>query len=149
MEFVESNKLHAYLVALVQLHLFDGSTNSLITKAVNVQIHLKTGEITLMTCLVTLLDGSCTLVLGHNWLSHYNPLIDWVKSSITFCTSKHASLIPLSSHPRILNSVLPEPTPTLNPVPLSIPSISKTPDCPRLATPSIEFVSHSKFMRAC
>ena len=42
------------------------------------------------TCmfLCQLLDGSCFLILEHNWLTCHNPLIDWVSSSISFCSPK-------------------------------------------------------------
>ena len=82
--FINKNSLYSYFVSLLQLCLFDGTTNSTITEAINLSICLSISDITLMTFYVTLLGGSYSLVLEHNWLILHNPLIDWVLSSISF-----------------------------------------------------------------
>src|SRR5882724_10117004 len=84
-------------------------------QALNLKICFPTGEYQNLTFYVTLLDQSCMIVLVYCWLTHYNPLIDWVLASITFWqTVQHDS----KSSPSI--KMLPSSAPsveTLDPVP--------------------------------
>ena len=48
-----------------------------------------------MNFYLALLDSECKLVLGHNWLTRFNPLIDCVLSSIEFRTFAGSLPVPL------------------------------------------------------
>src|SRR4029077_14680425 len=89
--------LQTYPIPPLQLRLFDGSMNNMITQAINLSVRFLSGVVNLTTFYVTPLDGSCTIVLGHNWLAQNNPLIDWASSSISFRTPVQPSPVRLSS----------------------------------------------------
>ena len=105
---VLKHQLRTYKINLIPLRLFDGTTNSVIRSTVDLLLHFPSGDKQTIMFYVTPLEASCITVLGHNWLTCYNPLIDWVLGSIKFrspletdsLTSPEAvAMAPLSSDP--------------------------------------------------
>jgi hypothetical protein len=89
---------------------------------------------------VTPLDPSCPVVLGFNWLTRYNPLIDWVLGSIAFRPHLFERSIPtLTSSARAAQ--LPSQNPSF-PTETTKPSVSDS-------VPRISLIGAAAFVRAC
>src|SRR5271155_711361 len=98
--FVDSNFAHIHNIPLtsippISLKLFDGTSNETITQSASIPVTFDSGESMIIEMFVTPLEPSCSVVLGYNWLTRYNPLIDWVLGSITF--RSQSTLSPMSS----------------------------------------------------
>ena len=95
---------------------------------------------------VTLLDSNCRIVLRHNWLTRYNPLIDWALSSIKFRTplQQVPALSSLPNHDTQSPSAL-----RLNPSSVLSPSPTDLPKAPGLWAPPIALINAAAYICAC
>jgi len=137
--FVSTQNLSTTRIPPIRLRLIDGTSNSVITQALDLPIRFPTGEVQTLSFFVTPLDQGCTIVLGYHWLTRYNPQIDWVLGRIYFrqpsqhksktspSTETELSLVPLAS----------APTPIQPPPPV-------TPKKPR-----VTLINAAAYSRAC
>jgi len=144
-QFAHKNNITTYSVPPITLQLFDSTSNFVITQAVNISVKFSaSGDVTPMTFSLTLLDSECLIVLGHNWLTRYNPLIDWVLSSLTFQTPAGSLLAPLSTPSPVLSS-----NPDSGLSGQSTPGLVPSVDTPVCTPPHVSLINAAAFVRAC
>jgi len=144
-KFMHKNKFTTYSVAPIVLQLFDSSSNFVITQAIDLSVQFPaSGDVTPMTFYLAPLDSECIIVLGHNWLTRYNPLIDWVLSSLTFRTPAGSLLAPPST-PSPVQSGNPDSGLSGQSTPGPAPSV----DTPVCTPPHISLINAAAFVRAC
>ena len=119
----------------VALHLFDGSSNSTISKIANLPIIFSTGNCMNLNFYVTPLDSSCSLVLGYNWLTQHNPSLQE-----NLAPSHVAANTPLAS-PFFLDNLL-QSSDTMVSIPASETSVSNS------EQPNIVIIGAAAFLHA-
>jgi len=80
--FTLKNKLVHQGIEPRPLSLIDGTVNNCVNQIVTLPMTLPCGASFLIKFFVTPLDGSCEVVLGHNWLRVSNPQIDWKQGTM-------------------------------------------------------------------
>ena len=137
--FANMNNLSCYSVPLIILRLFDSTTTTIITAATNLPIWFPSSNVTPQ-------DSDCRIVLGHNWLTQYNPLIDWALSSIELRTPLQQVPAP-SSHPDPDAQSL--STLRLDLLSVLPPSLINLPKAPGLRAPPIALINAAAYIRTC
>jgi len=66
------------------LALIDGTINYLVNHVVSLPIRLPCLYSCQIEFFVTKLEGTYPIVLGYNWLTQHNPLINWRKRTMEF-----------------------------------------------------------------
>jgi len=144
-KYALGHTLSTYSVSPIVLQLFNGTSNFVITQAVNLSVKFPaSGDVTPMTFYLAPLDSECMIVLGHNWLTRYNPLIDWVLSRLTFQTPAPSLLAPLSTPSLVLSG---NPVSSLSGQ--SDPGLAPSVDTPVCTPLHISLINTATFVRAC
>ena len=141
--FIDPKFASQYLLFLtsippIKLKLIDGTvSDSVINQTLELPVKFPSGECMTISLFAFLLDPSTPLVLGYNWLTCYNLLIDWVLGSTTF-------------HPQLLEKLNPPLTSFARSaqLPLHKPPYS---DVPPSSAPAltVSIINSATFLHAC
>ena len=121
----------------IPLCLIDRSMRPPITSTLTLTVQFPCGTTHSIRYLVTQLDSNFPAVLGLDWLTQHNPLIDWVDQSVTFCVCPDSA--PTS---------IPAMAPSITDVPDISESISDPPKIPSAGPINISLIGAAAFAKA-
>jgi hypothetical protein len=84
----------------MSLCLIDGSSPTYIMHATDISVWFSCGTNHQVRFLITKLDTKFSAVLGFDWLTLHNPLINWADSSVTF--GDHPDSLPVITTQSVL-----------------------------------------------
>src|SRR5258708_2402336 len=82
--FAQKHKLETHpLPNPVPVHNVDGTPNENGSITEEVEVILWYGQHMEKACLAVANLGQQTVIIGHSWLTHHNPEVDWARQSVT------------------------------------------------------------------
>src|SRR5258707_4605014 len=82
--FAQKHKLETHpLPNAVPVHNVDGTPNENRSITEEVEVILQYGQHMEKVCLAVANLGQQTIIIGHSWLTHHNPEVDWAHQSVT------------------------------------------------------------------
>ena len=136
-DFAKTHNLRLTSIPPIPLRLFDGSIAGNISFSVDLPVTFPTGNTLELSFYVTKLDSPSTAVLGLNWLTAFNPLVDWSSRTISFPTK-------VISEPPTPDDAATSPEEST-----SSDESSESPSPEPRSTPLVSHVGAAAFARAC
>jgi hypothetical protein len=98
--YAKVNHFPIVSIPQMRLHLIDGSSPSYIMCATDISVWFPCRTTHQVRFLITKLDTKFPAVLGLDWLTLHNPLINWADSSVTF--RDHPDTLPVTTTQSVL-----------------------------------------------
>ena len=149
---VSKYRLPCQKINPLPLTLIDGTINYLVNRVVSLPIKFPCSYSCQIEFFITKLEGTYPIVLGYNWLTQHNPLVDWRKGTLE-CNAPEPADQPISprydlepQNPPLETSPSSENSPIY---PISAPENQLSNDQSSPEKPQISLVNAAAFKIAC